>query len=68
MLWGWSQECIAFSPLTVGMLHSLLLLKNVLHIVIFLTFLIVLRKIFIFEMAIHYTAAVKNGDFTAFCH
>lgn len=28
MLWGWSQKCLAFSPLTVGMLHSLLLLKK----------------------------------------
>lgn len=68
MLWGWSQKCVAFSPLTVGMLHSLLLLKNVLHIFIFLTFLIVLRKVFIFKMAMSYIVAVKSRDFTAFCH
>lgn len=68
MLWGWSQKCVAFSPLTIGMLHSVLLLKSVLHMFVFLTFLIVVRKVFIFKMAISYAVAVKNRDLTAFCH
>lgn len=67
MLWGWSQKCVTFSLLTVGMLHSLFLSKSVLHIIIFLTFLIVVRKVFIFKMAISYTVAVKSRDLMAFC-
>lgn len=42
--------------------------KNVLCIFIFLTFLMVLRKVFIFKMTISYTVAVKSRDLTAFCH
>lgn len=43
-------------------------LKNVLRVFIFLTFLTVLRKVFIFKIAISYTVAVESRDLTAFCH
>lgn len=70
MHWGWMDftEMCDFFSLDHKDAAFTALLKNVLHIFIFLTFLVVVRKVFIFKIAVSYTLAVKSRDLTAFCH